>query len=252
MSFFGRNIKKIRGVKGLSQKAFAELFDLKRPTLGAYEEGRSEPKIETIIKIANYFSITIDSMLTSDLTVNELLRFKEDLIVEPDAITENVLTRIPMISGEHKKLYLQYHNNSKFIGDLPSVLLPIEQTKELRAFVVNNLEMTSNDKGLYPKDVVFGEKIIINKIDEINEGEVVLVVSEDDIILRKLFITDKDFLVLKAAHKNIEDKIVAKEAVKEIWLVKYSFIKRLPQLGDLVEDKLLFLEQELLKLKGKI
>ncbi|MEP0480965.1 MAG: transcriptional regulator, partial [Nonlabens sp.] len=26
MSFFGKNIKKIRGVKGLSQQAFADLF----------------------------------------------------------------------------------------------------------------------------------------------------------------------------------------------------------------------------------
>ena len=46
MSFFGKNIKKIRSVKSLSQQAFADLFDLKRGTLGAYEEGRSEPKIE--------------------------------------------------------------------------------------------------------------------------------------------------------------------------------------------------------------
>ena len=81
MSFFGKNIKKIRGVKGLSQQAFADLFDLKRGTLGAYEEGRSEPKIETIIKIANYFSITIDHMLTAELTVNQLLRFNDQLTV---------------------------------------------------------------------------------------------------------------------------------------------------------------------------
>ena len=63
MSFFGKNIKKIRSVKNLSQQAFADLFDLKRGTLGAYEEGRSEPKIDTIIKVAKYFSIGIDSLL---------------------------------------------------------------------------------------------------------------------------------------------------------------------------------------------
>jgi len=79
MSFFGKNIRKIRSVKTLSQQAFAELFDLKRGTLGAYEEGRSEPKIETIIKIANYFSIPIDDLLTRELTVNELLKFKSSL-----------------------------------------------------------------------------------------------------------------------------------------------------------------------------
>ena len=61
MSFFGKNIRKIRSVKTLSQQAFAELFDLKRGTLGAYEEGRSEPKIETILqkKIKTSISKTI-------------------------------------------------------------------------------------------------------------------------------------------------------------------------------------------------
>ncbi|MTI32320.1 helix-turn-helix domain-containing protein, partial [Xanthovirga aplysinae] len=49
MSYIGKNIRKIRSVKKLSQAAFAQLFDLGRATVGAYEEGRAEPKIDTII-----------------------------------------------------------------------------------------------------------------------------------------------------------------------------------------------------------
>ena len=59
MSLFGKNIRKIRNVRNMSQQSFADLFDLKRGTLGAYEEGRSEPRIETILKIANYNFSTI-------------------------------------------------------------------------------------------------------------------------------------------------------------------------------------------------
>ena len=40
MSYIGKNIKKLRSVKGLSQAKFAELFDIKRASIGAYEEGR--------------------------------------------------------------------------------------------------------------------------------------------------------------------------------------------------------------------
>ena len=50
LSFIGRNIKKIRQVKKISQAEFAHLFHLSRPSIGAYEEGRSEPKIETLIQ----------------------------------------------------------------------------------------------------------------------------------------------------------------------------------------------------------
>ncbi|WP_299625177.1 helix-turn-helix domain-containing protein [uncultured Tenacibaculum sp.] len=250
MSFFGRNIKKIRGVKGLSQKSFAELFDLKRATLGAYEEGRSEPKIDTIIKIANYFSISIDSLLTSDLTVNELLRFKEDLILTVDNLEKETLAVIPYVSEQKITKYGKHYNNAKFIEDLPKLSLPVEEDKKLRAFTVTNLEMTDHDKGLYPKDVIIGEYIELDDIDSYGNGEVVIAVLEDEVIVRKIyFISDQ--VVLKAEHKNIEEKIFSKSVLKELWLAKYSFIRRLPEVGDEVENKLLFLEKELLKLKNR-
>lgn len=250
MSFFGRNIKKIRGVKGLSQKSFAELFDLKRATLGAYEEGRSEPKIDTIIKIANYFSISIDSLLTSDLTVNELLRFKEDLILNHEFEETEKLATIPYVSEKNITSYCNYTGNLSFVQDLPSIHLPIDSGKVMRAFAVTNLEMTDNDKGLYPKDVIVAE--YISKEEELNygNGEVMVAVLNDEIILRKVYFV-ADSIILKAAHKNIEEKVYPKSSVKELWLAKYSFLKRLPEVGDEIESKLLFLERELLKLKNK-
>ena len=75
LSFVGENIKKIRQVKKLSQADFSKVFNLARASVGAYEEGRSEPKIETLIAIANYFGVSIDELLTKRLTVTEILKF---------------------------------------------------------------------------------------------------------------------------------------------------------------------------------
>lgn len=72
MSLFGTNIKKIRQVKGLSQKAFADLFDLNRGVISSYEEGRAEPKIETILKVANHFNLSLDKLLTEPVQTNQL------------------------------------------------------------------------------------------------------------------------------------------------------------------------------------
>ena len=99
MSFFGKNIKKIRVIKALSQQAFAELFSLKRATLGAYEEGRSEPKIDTIIKVANYFSISIDDFLTKEVTVNQLLRFNGGITTDINQIVKASLKEIPFVNS---------------------------------------------------------------------------------------------------------------------------------------------------------
>ncbi len=75
MSHFGKNIRKIRKVQKLSQAGLAELFGLTRASIGAYEEGRAEPKIDTILEIANHFNLTLDDIIGKELTVNDLYQF---------------------------------------------------------------------------------------------------------------------------------------------------------------------------------
>ncbi|PKF75169.1 XRE family transcriptional regulator [Chryseobacterium sp. PMSZPI] len=91
MSFFGTNIKKIRQVKGLSQKAFADLFDLNRGVISSYEEGRAEPKIETILKVANHFNLDLDKLLTETLQVNQLASVSDidQLMLFPELAIQN-------------------------------------------------------------------------------------------------------------------------------------------------------------------
>ncbi|AZB30644.1 helix-turn-helix domain-containing protein [Chryseobacterium balustinum] len=100
MSFFGANIKTIRQAKGLSQQAFADLFDLTRGVIGAYEEGRSEPKISTLLTVVHYFNLDLDKFLTVPLTIDDLnkpenfekfqLSFNSDLPYEENNIDNNI------------------------------------------------------------------------------------------------------------------------------------------------------------------
>ncbi len=71
MSYFSVNLKKLRHVKGLSQSEFARIFGLTRATVGAYEEGRAEPKLDKIIEIANYFGLTVDQLVREELGDDE-------------------------------------------------------------------------------------------------------------------------------------------------------------------------------------
>ena len=251
MSFFGKNIKKIRSVKSLSQQAFAELFGLKRGTLGAYEEGRSEPKIDTIIKIANYFSIQIDDLLTSELTVNELLRFKGDLTTYAEEIKREQFVSIPCITESMADEYISSYDKENFVKELPVLQLPLNPDKEFRGYTVLNLEMTNHDKGFYPKDIVIGERVPKAVIKKLNNGTLVLVLVENRLIFRRLYIT-KNIAVLRADHKNIEDGTYPISDIKELWRIRYVFYRRIPELADALEDKLLLIEKELLQLKRNL
>ncbi|UJH90074.1 helix-turn-helix domain-containing protein [Antarcticibacterium sp. 1MA-6-2] len=251
MSFFGKNIRKIRSVRSLSQQAFADLFDLKRGTLGAYEEGRSEPKIDTIITIAKYFSIPIDELLTKELTVNRLLKFKGNLTTEQEEFVKEQFANIPCIIKNNSNDYLHNHDKEEFIKRMPCLNLPISKEVNYRGYTVDNLEMSSNDKGLFPKDVVIGEFIPEKNYRNLDNGTLVLVVLENQLVLRLLYITN-GILVLRAEHKNVEEISVDLKEVKEIWRICYVFYHRLPVMGEALEDKLLYLEREMEKIRSRM
>lgn len=107
MSFFGTNIKKIRQVKGLSQKAFADLFDLNRGVISAYEEGRAEPKIDTLLKVAGYFSLDINDFLTKPLQVNNL--------VSGSVIDTLMFSPLKKLSAEKKTVQTSTENDENSI-----------------------------------------------------------------------------------------------------------------------------------------
>lgn len=251
MSNFGKNIRKIRSVKTLSQQAFAELFDLKRGTLGAYEEGRSEPKIETIIKIANYFSIPIDDLLTKELTVNNLLKFKGNLTLEQEDIERETFANIPCITSNNHSEYIAHYKKEHFLEDLPRLSLPLNTEKQFRGYTVQNLEMSQNDQGLFPKDIAIGEFVPPNIYKKLNNGILVLVLTEDSLILRRLFMTDKN-IVLRAEHKNVDDIALNVKEVKELWRIRYVFYHRIPDAHPNIEEKLQLLEQQFAKLKKEL
>lgn len=56
-------INDLRKKSGLSQKEFADLFNVHQTAVSQWETGKTTPDKETLIKIANYFGVSIDYLL---------------------------------------------------------------------------------------------------------------------------------------------------------------------------------------------
>ena len=63
----GEQINNLRKQHGLSQDDFANLFNVSRQTVSNWENGRSYPDLEMIIKISDYFKISTDELLKNDV-----------------------------------------------------------------------------------------------------------------------------------------------------------------------------------------
>jgi transcriptional regulator with XRE-family HTH domain len=70
-NFIGLNIKTLCFTNKLSQKEFGDLFEIKQSTISTYLAGRSNPQIETIQKICEYFEISMDELINIDLAQND-------------------------------------------------------------------------------------------------------------------------------------------------------------------------------------
>lgn len=141
MSSIGKNIRKIRTIKGLSQTEFANLFDLTRASISAYEEGRADPKIDATLKIAKYFNIPIEALLSHEITVNEFARFNLQNIISEETRIE--MHAIPIVSARNWDVFLK----SEKTADFPTMRCPTHWLQGELAVEVHEKIHTDLHKG---------------------------------------------------------------------------------------------------------
>ena len=66
-------------VMGWTQEELAEKLDIKRSLLGAYEESRAEPRLDILKRASLLFNITLDSLLTQDLSQHKVASFPNEI-----------------------------------------------------------------------------------------------------------------------------------------------------------------------------
>lgn len=65
--YLAQNLKYLREQKGIKQRELSEMFGLSSSAVAMWEQKHRTPDIETIIKLAGYFEITLDEFVLIDL-----------------------------------------------------------------------------------------------------------------------------------------------------------------------------------------
>lgn len=260
MSFIGKNIKKIRTVKNLSQAGFAQLFNLARPSVGAYEEGRSEPKMETVVQIARHFGVSIDLLLTKELTVNELYNFdifKQEqvggkLLIKVATPAEQTAPAARLVKASASPEYLAHRHDPAYLAQLPDVNFPISWEKTIRAFEQSGDEMLYRDQGIVSGDVLLGELIDPEFYRQLTPGLVYVAVLEKRISVRRLSeISIKGNLCMKADNPDYGLLEIDPKEILELWEVRGVFSTRLRMPGTL-DERLSTLENTVQALNSRL
>jgi transcriptional regulator with XRE-family HTH domain len=180
MNFFSTNLKFLRKEKNLTQEDFAAKIGINRPKVGSYEEGRAEPKMETLQSISHFFRVKIDDLLEKDLKKGGLEETKDiegnGLRVLPIVVNKEEQERITFISVKAQAGYLRGYADPEYIEEQPHFHLPFPQLSQgtFRAFQLEGDSMLPLPSG------AFVIAAYLENWNWIKDGECYIVVSKED------------------------------------------------------------------------
>ena len=214
MSKIAKNISHLRKLKSFTQEQFADELGIKKSRLGAYEESRSAPPIDMLIKLSDYFKLPIDILVRRDLTKSNNLPFIEvgsQRVLFPITVDEKNRDQIEVVHVKASAGYVQGYGDPEFINDLPKMKLPVKQSGKLRAFPIKGDSMPPLQDGAF----VVGR--FVENLEEIKDGSTCIVVTADQGVVYKRVYQKEKVLELHSDNPIYQSYTVPKGEVMEVW-----------------------------------
>lgn len=203
---FASNIRKLRERSGETQAAVAEALGIARGRWAKYEEGRAEPPLELLERIAAHFELGLDALLTEDLAASKKGRSGSEAGSDQE---------VEVIPGEATAGYLAGYGDPEQLEELERIRLPFLPSGKLRAFPVRGESMWPVQDGSY----VVGRWT--EGIERVKNGRTYVVVSRDEGITYKRVWKEEGggggTLLLVPDNERYDPYRVNGEAVMELW-----------------------------------
>ena len=229
MSNIASNLKFLRKKKGLTQQQFADALEIKRASVGAYEEDRAEPKYELLRKIAQFYDLTMDE-LANDV-IDEKWRPQpksnaSNLRVLSITVDGDDRENIELVPVKASAGYLNGYGDPEYVAELPKFSLPMFNQGTYRAFEIKGDSMLPLPSG----SIIIGE--YIENWHDIKPNQTYVVVSKEDGVVYKRVaykFKEEKGLKLVSDNKTYEPYWVNTEDIIEVWKAKAFISTELPE-----------------------
>lgn len=214
MTFAGKNLRYLRKLRGWTQGKFADKIAIKRSLLGAYEEGRAEPRVDVLQATCRLFNLSMDDILFKDLMVSNgsgntyLDRRRALKLLQP---TEAEVTFVPLKAAAG---YLAGYADNEFLDELNTFTLPMLSPGHYRAFEIVGDSMLPTPSG----SVIVGEKL--EALDGIKNNDAYIVISHSNGIVYKRVNRNnraKEKVTLSSDNPLFEPYQIDTKDILELW-----------------------------------
>jgi transcriptional regulator with XRE-family HTH domain len=222
---FAENLKFLRKRRKKSQMDLANELELTRTTLSGYEKN-VQPPFRVLIKIAEYFGVSLDALIKYKLNVlseYQLSQIEQGFDVDITGNKLRLLTisvdnegkeNIEMVPVKAQAGYTNSYGDIDFIAALPKFKLPfLPEEKTYRTFQIQG------DSMLPIKEGSWVTCSFIENWNHIKDGKACIVVTKDDGIVFKLVykrLKQAKFLLV-SSNRTYSPYEISISQVVEIW-----------------------------------
>lgn len=231
MSFLSSNLRFLRKQRGITQNELADQLDVQRTMISAYEDGRSEPKLSTLQKIAELLDVGMEELIEHDIESKgrraiQPKEFRILTIAADDSDNEN----ITLVGQKASAGYLNGFADPEYMETLPQFHLPnLSRQATYRAFELSGDSMLPLVSGT----IVIGS--YVDQLRKIKSGQTyVLVTQTEGVVYKRVFnyLEENGKLFLASDNELYKPYEVRGEDVLEVWEAKAFISTDFPNPGD--------------------
>lgn len=229
---FSNKLKKIRKEYNLTQEELAKILNTTKQSISVYEKGETLPSSIVLIRLSEYFNISMDSFvfdkkenqinLTNDPEFVDNVRLELKAILELEktlnSYIDNFKKLTPIIKNRVNNLNNLILNNESHLNDsnylIKVPLLKPNSLKKSDLFMevmgdklnpANNYYIFKVNDNSMDKFFNKDELILVEETDIINTDDLIVVKVGNDVFCRKVFI-DGTSIILFPASSNLSFK----------------------------------------------
>jgi len=248
--FLSENLKHLRHKTGLSQKELSDKLQIGRSTLAEYERGKAEPNLDTLIKLAKLFAVSLDQLIAQNLMHTDLEIFKnKDLKVLAITVDRDKKGNIELVDTKAEAGYLESAQDPEYIRELPKIWFPNIPEGSYRGFEIQGDSMLPVEPGT----------IIISRYVERlqylkNDKTYIVVTQREGLVYKRVRInTSRNTLSLISDNPVYAPYEVPLSEIREIWehYAQLSFSESKAMLDQLLEEKITDIHNKVREIHAK-
>ena len=215
MSLFSDNIRALRTKDKISQEKLAQSLQITRGRYVKYEDGTSEAPYDILKKIAHYFHISIDLLLSVDvrkIDIQDLLKLENNRLILPIQVDQAGENFIEVVTQKVKAGYLNGYADPEYIENLQQISLPFLGPGKHRGFPIEGDSMPPHEDG----SIIIGR--YVENLGEVQDGKTyILITKSEGMVYKRLNKNKKNALVLESDNSFYPNYEVKVSDILEIW-----------------------------------